>query len=95
VQRTLCLMARLFDIEATDADIAIHFSAPAGDVLAAYRNVLARPPSPEVLAQAMSSKWVRKFDEFVAEPLLVEALARDAINLEEACQVVHNTLVKK
>jgi ATP-dependent Lhr-like helicase len=95
VQRTLCLMARLFDMEVVDNDIAIRFSAPVADVTAAYRNLLQRPPSAKSLAQAMPSKCIRKFDELVAEPLLVESLAHDVIDLEEACRVIHRAIGAK
>jgi ATP-dependent Lhr-like helicase len=95
IQRTLCLMARLFDMEATDEDVAILFAAPVADVLAAYRNLLHQPPTPHDLAKAMSVKWIRKFDELVAEPLLVESLAHDFIDLDGAIETIHRAFPRR
>ena len=92
-QRTLCLMAGFLEMEAMDEEgIAIQFSAPVADVLAAYRDLLQRPPTSHDLAQAMPGKWIRKYDELIPEPLLVESLAHDVIDLEGAIRVVHRAI---
>jgi len=92
IQRTLCLMAELAGLEPSDQDIAIHFRSNAGDVLARYGRLSASPPNARELAAEIRQKRLRKFDEYLSDDLLVESLARDAVDVSGACRLIDSLL---
>jgi len=92
IQRTLCLMAALLEIDAIDCDVAIRLNRDPESVVGAFGKLLEAPPTAARLAQEMPNKWLRKFDFLLAEPLLVKSLARDALDVGGACEVIYQTL---
>ena len=90
VQRTLLLMAAAAGLEVTDQAVAIHFRAKPRDVVAAYREMAQSAPDPIALARRMPVKWMRKFDPYIAEELLVQSLAHDAIDAAHALESIRD-----
>ena len=88
IQRTLCLMASTADLEATDQDIAIHFSHNPKTVVRDYQKILKAAPAALVLAKHIPGRRLRKFDEYIADELLVQSLAQDAIDIGSAVEAI-------
>jgi len=95
IQRTLCLMARVMGMDPVDDDIAIHFSSSCEAVMSCYRELLVTPPSAITLARRIRAKRSRKFDWYVAEPLLIRSLARDAIDVAGACDAIRDLVLTR
>lgn len=81
-------MAELSGLEAIDLDIAIQFKASSQKVLACYGRLLASPPTARELATHIGDKRIRKLDEYLADDLLVESLARDYIDIPGAYRLI-------
>ena len=88
IQRTLCLMAELAGLRVDDQNIAICFNAGPQKVSDCYKRFLTSPPTAQKLVEKINDKRMKKFDEYLSEALLVEALARDHIDIPGACRLI-------
>ena len=84
VQRTLCLIAASVGLRATDRDVAIEFESGALDVIQRLQQALREPNDAGSLAARLPAKQTRKLDHLIAEPLLVQSLAHDALDIPGA-----------
>jgi len=88
IQRTLCLIADSAGLRATDRDIAIEFEAGVPDVIQRLQQALRESIDGASLAARFPAKQTRKLDHLIAEPLLIQSLAHDALDIPGAEEVV-------
>ncbi len=87
IQRTLCLMADSVGLRATDRDIAIEFEASMPDVVRRLQQAVNQATDATLLAARLPAKQTRKLDYLIAEPLLIQSLAHDALDIPGAKSV--------
>jgi ATP-dependent Lhr-like helicase len=88
IQRTLLLIADSIGLRARDCDVAIEFEAGVPDVIQRLQRAFREPIDASSLAARLPAKQTRKLDHLVAVPLLVQALAHDALDVIGAEGVV-------
>ena len=82
-------------IRATDGDVAIEFEAGAPDVIQRLQQALRESIDAVLLAARLPAKQTRKLDHLIAEPLLVQSLAHDALDIPGAEAVIRATETAK
>lgn len=92
IQRTLCLIADFVGLPAIDRDIAIEFDASAPDVIQRLQPAQRGSIDAVSLAARLPAKQTRKLDYLLAEPLLIQSLAHDALDLLGAESVIREVL---
>lgn len=88
IQRTLCLIAGSLGLSAIDQDIAIEFEQGVETVKAKLEKAANSSLDAITLADRVPAKQLRKFDYLLAEPLLIKSIARDALDVRGAQEVV-------
>lgn len=83
-QRTLCLLADSLGLSPVDHEVAIEFNASDSEVVQRLSEVDRSSLDSLQLAARIPAKQLRKLDEYLDEALLIEALARDALDVAEA-----------
>ena len=89
-QRTLCLLAESIGITAFDRDIAIECEASASTVHEKFQDAIREPIDAVSLANLLPAKETRKLDDLIAEPLLVESLAHDSLDISGAVHAIQS-----
>ena len=87
-QRTLCLLAKSTGLECVDQGIAIEFEESESKVRRAMTGLAKKSIEPLEVAAMVDSKQRRKLDHLVAESLLLQALANDALDVPGALRVI-------
>ncbi len=90
-QRTLRLMLERHRIEVTDDDIALKFSISVEEAMKVVPRIVSQQHDARVLAELFRAKWQRKFDQYVSEDLLNQAIAHDFLDVEIAQQALQST----
>lgn len=88
IQRTICMMASTIGLDATDEEIAIGFHDSAAVVRKRLSELLNHRHDARKLASQIAVKQLRKYDEHVPDSLLVESLARDALDVPAALKKI-------
>ena len=81
IQQTLCLIADSVGLVAVDRYIAIEFANGVPDVVLRLQQALHETLDPVSLATRLPAKQTRKLDHLINEPLLVQSLAHDALDV--------------
>lgn len=90
IQRTVCLIADVIGLFAIDRKIAIEFEAGAPEISQRFRQALNGAIDAASLGAQFPGKQTRKFDYLLAEPLLVQSLAHDALDVPGAEDVIRS-----
>jgi ATP-dependent Lhr-like helicase len=90
-QRTLFLIADSLGLSPVDHKIAIGLSASVDEATRRLSKVDASRMDAIRLAERLGAKQVRKFDEYLDECLLIQSVAADMLDLDEASNVLADT----